>query len=307
MSATLSHSNDNHRGLKRSFQDMSIDTEREAIQALWLSLEEARSDTDAISKLRNFLDAEVDRLRDEQAVAKAEKRRLERVQGRIETQIRDWELARPFHYFLQLPVELRGLIWDEYFVHEFRQSEYRRDCVRRGFTKPVTLVCKRVREEVIDWLCVNRPYMIIFWAFGSQRGGDSLSKLEVEFMDGGGDGPRSWRVMPEELLARVRHVKIGLNSRYIGSDSFPRWSLDLASEEVKMESIGNHDHQHACDVLDVEYRSLVKDRLQVVLKAIMEQGVMHRRHFHLLFHAVATKRDGSLQIGAEELAVRSVK
>lgn len=205
MSAAASLPDDDDQVAKPSMKDGAS---HEAVYALWPLLKEACEKGRAIQKQQKCVDADIERLEAQQEVLRSQDYRLGHLTERIEEQIRDWELARPFHCFLRLPIELRGLVWDEYFVHGCRGVN---DCFRHGYIKPITLVCKRVREEVLDWLLANRPLTIEFSAFFRvQRGAklDSVSNLTFGPMNGDRDGWMSGCEFSEDLLARVRHVRI---------------------------------------------------------------------------------------------------
>lgn len=252
----------------------------ETVQALWSSLEDARGEGRAIRKQQQRVDAEIERLGAEQEVLRSPDWRLEELTERIEEQIWDWERARSFHCFLRLPIELRGLIWDEYFG---------RDCVRRGWTQPITLVCKRVREEVVDWLLVNRPFHIAFSAFPKEldenRGLDSW--LDFGMIGGEKDYWRSGRWIPEDLLARVRHVRVTARTYRFEMD----WALNLFSGNVQVENTTTFGDA-AMDTWALKYTKLVEERLQVVLRLIMKRGGLRRMPFQWLFYAVATRDAG---------------
>lgn len=256
-----------------SQQDEPIDTSLEAAQALWPRLEEARAQKHAVVERDKWLDAEIDRLREEQDVVSHERFRLGEIQEDFEGQMSKWESARSFHYLLRLPTEIRDLVWDRYFLtyHKVEVS------IRYAFSDPITLVCKQFRREVINWLVLNRPLHIQFCASRPE----SLPKIEKW-------DPRSRKLqVPESLLPRIRHVTITM---LVLDGIWPRetnWLFNLASGTMECTQSAGHfapvrSHQTATT-------AVMTRRMQVVLRVIMNQGELKIEHFQWFWMALSTR------------------
>lgn len=253
------------------------------------STKKVREETLYIMKTRSHEDSILTQL----ATLEIQKACLEDTQARLKTvrrwlkdEVNKWEANRCFSLFLQLPIELRELVWKEY-LHISKWADenhgpYERKFFGFGYSRPVALVCQQLRKEYIDWLFANEPVrfecMVQVWREPEE------SHIQLKLRDSSTQSLNwEWRSIPGSLLARIRHVRVNLFW-----DSFPSekgssvvWNLNLAS--------GTMETRHQCSesAWPPRLKEIKDSRIQAVLDAIMEQGGLRRSHYKWFLEALA--------------------
>lgn len=253
-------------------QNKPVDTSVATIQALSTSMIET-------SKQKLAIGVQIEHLRSQKRRLKVEYDRLQAAGGALKSQIVAWEFNRPFHFIMQLPVELRNLVWTEYNNRPWQEGA---DCIQDRHSEAITMVCKQLRKEYLDWLCETRPMQIVFKA----RGHCSADSFVVDGLDLAWFYKKGWASISDELLARARCVRVLLLIRHLpGVPTSARsreaeWTLNLNSGKVKAK--GDPNTPGMLRMIDA-----VSERVQTALLAIMQRGEIRRSDVALLFMAIA--------------------
>ena len=303
-----------------------VDSSVPIVKALNASLQRTRRQQWAIA-------ARVAPIRKQEVRLHAQRKRLHRTNQRlkankdkIKSQIAEWEANRTFHPILRLPLELRDLIWNEYFDHSPD------NCIQSGLDKAIVQTCPQLRKEYIDWLCRMRPIYIEFVA-EVHWSPKSAHVLELRQMPA---WKMQWSHTSKKFLRRARNVNVrikfctpGCRLQFVAD-----WTLNLVSGDlrVRCEEAPSYRlsdaymllHWRPAIVADWTlnlvsnkvtgdgYFSMVTEskgsdelhrRILVVLRAVMQRGELRKSDTDLLFQAIAGPR-GTHRMRKEEAARR---
>ncbi|KAI5357167.1 hypothetical protein Slin14017_G124880 [Septoria linicola] len=212
----------------------------EEVRGLYLRQDEVN--TELFNDEHDFerLEAEQAAVRPRQSDLKSKMDDLKSERDCLKLSVRDWERRRHFVYFTRLPIELREMIYAEYFqnltIHDYRPGRRpprHTDSFKAGSLSSLTMACKQLRLELTDWLSKHRTIVMFFMASFTPLNEDEDDDEPAQPMYIGfyGQSADLWRFTASAMLASVRYIRMTCRNQ-IDRDFQLAWDIDLVAQEV---------------------------------------------------------------------------
>ncbi|PPJ50291.1 hypothetical protein CBER1_04900 [Cercospora berteroae] len=194
----------------------------------------------------------------------AKRSELEPSRVLLKDNIAMWYSNRTFKLFLQLPLEIREMIYA--YRIPTRMSYH------TGYRSPVARISKQLREEFLSWLAWNRP---MIWSDTTRFVDDVYPRSGHHRLA----EKRMWSILAAKMLSHVKMIDIFRDSHIGGTVR-----IVVASGELRFHGLSKGRAES-------KMRNRAQPRLQLVATTIAKEGVgLKNWHFSWIHTALSTNK-----------------